>query len=143
MKKLLTLLFITSTAYAQPTLSLNLNPHRAGLDLGYEYKAIHVLAGYNTPLMSATRPTLLFASVGYVIGVNNPVSFTPSIGYAKTTALSFNNEGNSEVTKEKGMYYNAEIGYNKHMGRLFIAATHTGSLTFGSVGIRVFFVKRR
>lgn len=143
MKNLIILLFITSTAYAQPTLSLNFNPHRAGLDVGYEYKALHVLTGYNTSLMSNTRPTLLFGSVGYVIGVNNPISITPSIGYAKTTYLSFNYEGNSVVTREKRMYYNTEIGYNKHLGRLFLAATHTGRLTFGSIGIRVFFVPRR
>lgn len=144
MKKLLTLLLIASTtAFAQPTLSLNFNPHRAGLDLGYEYKAIHLLTGYNTPLMSNTKPVLLFASVGYVFGVDNTISLTPSVGYAKTTYLTFDHEGNSQVSKEKNMYYNAEIGYNKHLGRLFLAATHTGRLTFGSVGIRVFFVSRK
>lgn len=140
--KLLILLLITSGTYAQPTLSLNFNPTRAGLDLGFIHKAVYVAAGYNTPLMSNTKPTLVFGSVGYTIGINNPVSITPSVGYAKTTYLSFDDNGNSAVSREKGIYYNAELGYNKHLGRLFLSATHTRRLTFGSVGIRIFFVKR-
>ncbi len=146
MKRILTtlsIIFIYTTAGAQPTIGMQYTSKGYGLTIGYlNHNNVEITAGYNVSVLVHNVPDIYYSTAGYRLLLSHKeednFSLTPSVGYG-ISALRTYDAKNYLVSKTKTnkAFYGAELGKDWYMGRLSLHANYCGMLYYG-VGIKVY-----
>lgn len=128
--------------YAQAFVGLEAGNKGMGFNIGYSGEALEIKAGNNMSLYRSETPALFYAQLAYKIKITNNEadnwSLAPGIGYSFQTYEDFTvyNRGGEilRITSFKPKY-SLELGKDKHLGRIYVAANYAG-YWFYNIGIR-------
>lgn len=136
MKLIILLMLISTAGFSQPYCGIGYGNKGVSGYVGALIENVQIQASYKVPLQSQINPSIASFTAGYKVG--NDFTFTPTVGIALSSGKDFTKYyAGGEIEKTKGTYftYGGEVGYNRHIGRVFLAGDNFGY----TVGIKMFF----
>lgn len=141
MKSLITaaMLLIGTSIFGQVNLEMSINNQGGRFGGGYVYEStgITLQAVHNFPVVRYDKPNTTLVMVGYehLMGDNFNATVLAGAAFNAYTSMG-KDDGFKNSTRVAG---SIELGWDKHMGRLFIYSSYTKSWYFG-LGMKVRFI---